>query len=305
MALLLHESKENYDLKMQKHYESSLSNAMTVDVEEYFQVYALSSKIKREDWQWISSRVMESMRRILDLFSEHDVKATFFILGWVAEKHPDLIQEMVDKGHEVASHSYDHQRIDSMDASRFKEDARKSKQIIEDLSGQKVKGYRAPTFSIGLKTPWFFEILAEEGYKYSSSIYPVQHDLYGMPDAPTNSYRPRFVETDFLEIPMTVASILGRHIPVSGGGYFRFMPYPIFKSLTQKAREQYKRPTIFYFHPWEIDVDQPRIYGLPMKSAFRHYFNLGGMEEKLGKLCQDSKWDRMDKVFQIGMNDAS
>lgn len=305
MTFLLHESKENYDLKMQGHYQKSLLNAMTVDVEEYFQVYALSSKINRDDWAWMTSRVVDSMQRILDLFSEHNVKATFFTLGWVAERHPELIKQMVARGHEIASHSYDHQRIDTMDADQFREDARKSKQILEDISGQKVKGYRAPTFSIGHKTPWFFEILAEEGYMYSSSIYPVQHDLYGMPDGPKSSYRPRFIEAPFLEIPMTVMSVFGKNLPVSGGGYFRLMPYPLFQFLTKRARAQNKRPNIFYFHPWEVDPAQPHIHGLPLKAQFRHYYNLGMMEEKLKMLCRDFEWDRMDKVFQIGVTDAS
>ena len=272
------------------------TNAMSVDVEDYFQVAALAAAYPRECWDDQPQRVGRNTHRVLDLFARHGVKATFFTLGWVAERHPDVVRRIVAEGHELASHGYDHRRVTELTAETFRQDLARAKGLLEDLGGVAVRGYRAPSFSIDQRTPWAAECLAATGHQYSSSVYPVQTDHYGMPDAPREPYRPE-ADTDLLELPLATARIANRNLPVAGGGYFRLLPYGLSRRLLERATEQGRRPAIFYFHPWEVDPDQPRARSVGLKSRFRHYVNLGTMEARLDRLLGDFQWDRIDRVF--------
>ena len=272
-----------------------LVNAMTVDVEDYFHVRAFANVLNRETWGLLPSRVEANTDRMLDLFAEKRVCATFFILGWVAERFPQLVRRMARVGHEIASHGYTHQNIDTQTRGEFRDDIRRSKTLLEDIAGTKVRGYRAPTFSIGPKTWWAYEVLAEEGYVYSSSIYPIAHDLYGMPDAPRVPFRPS--SAAFVEIPMTTMRFGKRNFPASGGGYFRLLPYGLSRNAYARINRKEGVPCIFYCHPWEIDPDQPRVSGASFKSRLRHYTNLGLMEGRISRLLDDFAWGRMDEIF--------
>ncbi|WFP50716.1 DUF3473 domain-containing protein [Methylomonas sp. EFPC3] len=271
-------------------------NAMTVDVEDYFQVSAFERHIARDQWDNIPHRVEQNTSRILDLFEQRQVKATFFTLGWVAERYPELIRRIVADGHELASHGYQHTRVTEQTPDQFREDLRLSRNILEDTSGQAVMGYRAASYSIGANNLWALEILQEEGFVYSSSIYPVKHDLYGMPDAPRFAYRPANAP-GLLEIPITTLNLLQRNIPCGGGGFFRLYPYSFSKWAYRYINNYEKQPGIFYFHPWEIDPEQPRREGLSFKTRFRHYLNLGKMHHRLDNLLSDFAWDTMRNVF--------
>ena len=271
-----------------------IANALTVDVEDYFQVSALSPHIQRASWERIPCRVERNVDTILSLLAEARVRATFFTLGWIAERHPALVKRIVAAGHELASHGYGHLRIHEQTEAEFTQDIRRAKALLEDTAGAEVKGYRAPSFSIGKRTLWAFERIAQAGYRYSSSVYPVRHDLYGMPDAPRFPYRPR---ADLLEIPVTTALVLGRNLPAGGGGYFRLLPYAVSRALIRRVNEVDRRPAIFYFHPWEIDPGQPRVPGTSLKTRLRHYVNLRRTEPRLRRLLGDFRWRRMDEVF--------
>jgi len=275
-------------------------HAMTVDVEDYFQVYAFFHCIPRESWERYACRVEANVDRILAQFATAGVSATLFTLGWIAERHPAMVRRIVEAGHELASHGYDHRRVDAMDPAAFRADLRHTRAILEDAGGVAVHGYRAPTFSIGPTTPWAFDIIAEEGHRYSSSVNPVRHDNYGMPDAPRAPYRP--TGGDLWEFPMTTARLFGRNMPCSGGGYFRLLPYALFRRGFEGATEGEGSPGIFYFHPWEVDPGQPRVAGCGWKSRLRHYTNLARMSARLDRLLADLNWDRMDRVFaaQLG-----
>lgn len=272
----------------------SLPNAMSVDVEDYFQVYAFAHCIPRADWDTIPSRVEPCVDRILERFAAAGTHATFFTLGWIAERHPSMVRRIVAAGHELASHGYDHTRADAQDPTAFRADVRRTRFILEDIGGAPVTGYRAATFSIGARNQWAFDVLASEGYRYSSSINPIRHDNYGMPDAPRIPFRPG--DGALWEIPMTTVRVGSRNLPCSGGGYFRLLPYELFRFGLGRANRAGRRG-IFYFHPWEIDAAQPRIGNCGWKSRLRHYTNLGRMEAKLDRLLHDFSWDRMDQVF--------
>lgn len=269
---------------------------MTVDVEDYFQVSAFETHIQRSDWDQLPHRVEQNTWRILDLFAQHQIKATFFTLGWVAERYPRLVRRIVDDGHELASHGYQHIRVSEQTPEQFRDDLRLSKRILEDLGGKPVIGYRAASYSIGAKNLWALEILAEEDFQYSSSIYPVIHDLYGMPDAPRFAFRPENAP-NLLEIPITTLHFLGRNMPCGGGGFFRLYPYQFSKWAYRRLNEKEGQPGIFYFHPWEIDPDQPRQQNLSFKTQFRHYLNLSRMQDRLNHLLDDFAWDTMQNVF--------
>jgi polysaccharide deacetylase family protein (PEP-CTERM system associated) len=287
------------------------THAMTVDVEDYFQVYAFFHCIPRDSWDGYTRRVEANVARILAQFAAAGVSATFFTLGWIAERHPAMVRRIVDAGHELASHGYDHRRVDAMDPVAFREDLRRTRAILEDAGGVVVRGYRAPTFSIGPTTPWAFDIIAETGHHYSSSVNPVRHDNYGMPDAPRVPYQPLARQgahaaagpdgdpgtSGLWEFPMTTARVFGRNLPCSGGGYFRLLPYALFRRGFIAATEGEARPGIFYFHPWEVDPGQPRVPNCGWKSRARHYTNLGQMSGRLDRLLTDFAWDRMDRVF--------
>lgn len=277
-----------------------LVNAMSVDVEDYFQVQALAGAVRREDWDRQPRRVEANTNRILELFDRHGVKATFFTLGWIAERHPTLVRRIVAEGHELASHGSEHRRADHQDADSFRQDVRRSKSLLEDMGGVAVRGYRAPTFSIGHHNLWAFDILASEGYAYSSSVYPVNRDNYGMPDAPRFAFYP-LDGLAFEEYPITTVQLGRRNLPGGGGGFFRLLPYMVSRAAIEQVNGNDRKPAIFYFHPWEIDPQQPRVKPLGLKSRFRHYLNLGKTVGRLERLLADFAWDRMDRVFRPGV----
>lgn len=281
--------------RLRERLNTTITNALTVDVEDYFQVSAFEPHIHRSDWDSIPCRVERNMDRILDLFAEQGVHATFFTLGWVAERYPHLVRRIVDEGHELASHGYEHVRVINQDSAAFQADVTRTKQLLEDLGGVEVKGYRAASYSIGEKNLWALDVLHEAGYRYSSSIYPIKHDLYGMPSAPRFAFRPK--PDGILEIPVTTVMVGGRKLPCGGGGYFRLFPYRLSRWAMKRVNDQDRQACLFYFHPWEIDPDQPRQQGLPLKTRVRHYLNLGRTEGRLRQLLRDFRWDRMDRVF--------
>ena len=272
----------------------AITNALTIDVEDYFQVSAMAPYIARSEWDSRECRVERNVDRILALLDEHDTEATFFTLGWIAERYPQLVRRIVAGGHELASHGHGHERASDLSRAQFSEDITRAKRILEDLGGVAVQGYRAPSFSIGQGNLWAFDCLAEAGYRYSSSIYPIAHDHYGMPDAPRFAHE---VRPGLTEVPVTTLRVGERNYPSSGGGYFRLMPYALSRWMIRRVNAQDQAPAIFYFHPWEIDAGQPRIPGIDAKTRFRHYVNIARMEGKLQALLRDFRWGRMDEVF--------
>lgn len=273
------------------------ANAMTVDVEEYFQVSAFEQHIHFDQWARMPSRVEASTDRILAMFELADVRATFFTLGWVAERHPQLVRRIVAAGHELASHGQNHVRVINQDRETFGADIRRAKAVLEDTGGQAIKGYRAASFSIGATNLWALDELAEAGYVYSSSIYPGTHDAYGMPQAPRFAFHAR--ANGLLEIPVTTVAVAGRRLPCAGGGFFRLYPYSATRAALRRVNRRDGQPTVFYFHPWEIDPEQPRVPGLDAKRRFRHYINIDRVEPRLRRLLSDFRWDRMDRVFPV------
>ena len=273
-----------------------LRNALTIDVEDYFQVSAFAPHIARADWPRLECRVEANIERILLLLDSRRIHATFFTLGWIAERYPAMLRRVADAGHEVASHGYAHLRASEQSAAQFADDVRRSKTILEQITGLAVRGYRAPSFSIGAANLWAFDVLQEAGYRYSSSIYPIRHDHYGMPDAPRFAWRPRGPQ-GMLELPVSTVRLRGRNLPAGGGGYFRLMPYALSRWLLRRINSRDGQAGIFYFHPWELDPGQPRPPGLSAKTRFRHYLNLGRMEARLARLTDDFSWDRMDRIF--------
>ncbi len=271
------------------------TNAMTVDVEDYFQVQAFAGVIDRAAWDTIPCRVEANMDRILQQFDRAGVAATFFTLGWIATRYPSVVRRIVAAGHELASHGYGHARADGQTPDDFRADVRRARDTLQDLGGVAVVGYRAPTFSIGPRNPWAFDVLGEEGYAYSSSVFPVRHDLYGAPDAPRFPYRPG--AAPLVEIPMTTVRLAGRNLPCAGGGYFRLMPYALFRTLLQRFNRVEAAAAVFYFHPWEIDPGQPRVGAASRLSRFRHTVNLRATHGRIERLLRDFAWGRMDHVF--------
>lgn len=268
---------------------------MSVDVEDWFQVQAFAGVIPRADWDALPRRVECNTERVLDAFERAGVRATFFTLGWVAERHPALVRRIAASGHELASHGFGHQLVSEIGEDAFRADVHRAKCVLEDAGGVAVTGYRAPTFSIGPRTPWAHAVLAEEGYLYSSSVFPIRHDLYGAPDAPRGPHRPR--PDGVMELPMTTVRVLGRNLPCAGGGWFRLMPDALFRAGLCRVNGSEARPGIFYFHPWEMDPGQPRVHEAGRLSRFRHTVGLGTMARRLDALLRDFRWDRMDRVF--------
>ncbi len=273
-----------------------IKNAMTCDVEDYFQVSAFAPYIDRASWPARECRVEANIERILAIYERHGVKATFFTLGWIAERYPQMVKQIVAAGHELASHGYGHLRASDQTPAEFSNDIRSAKALLEDIGGQAVLGYRAPSFSIGHANLWALEALHEAGYRYSSSIYPIAHDHYGMPDAPRFAFYPHGPD-GLLEVPVTTVNMFGRNLPAGGGGYFRLLPYALSRWMMQKVNREDGQPALFYFHPWELDPGQPRPEGLDAKSRFRHYVNIERMEGRLEQLARDFAWDRMDRIF--------
>ncbi len=271
-----------------------LRNAMTIDVEDYFQVSAFAPYIARGDWDARECRVERNVDRILALLADNKTHATFFTLGWVAERYPALVRRIVAGGHELASHGYGHERASDLTPEAFRADVSRAKALLEDLGGQPVLGYRAPSFSIGKSNLWAFDVLLETGHRYSSSVYPIQHDHYGMPDSPRFAYP---VREGLLEVPVTTLRLGGRNLPSSGGGYFRLLPYALSRWLIEQVNRRDQQSAVFYFHPWEIDAEQPRIAGIDAKTRFRHYVNIARTEARIAQLLQDFAWGRMDEIF--------
>jgi polysaccharide deacetylase family protein (PEP-CTERM system associated) len=273
-----------------------IHNAMTCDVEDYFQVSAFAPYIDRASWPTRECRVEANMDRILALFERHGVRATFFTLGWIAERYPQVVKRIVAAGHELASHGYGHLRASDQTRAEFANDIRSAKALLEDIGGQAVLGYRAPSFSIGRDNLWALDELLAAGYRYSSSIYPVVHDHYGMPEAPRFAFYPNGTD-GLLEIPITTVQMMGRNLPAGGGGYFRLLPYALSRWMMAKVNRDDGQPALFYFHPWEVDPGQPRPEGLGAKARFRHYINIDRMERRIESLARDFAWDRMDNIF--------
>jgi len=272
-------------------------NGLSVDVEDWFQVGAFEKVIARGDWDGLALRVEDNVLRILDLFAEAGVRATFFTLGWVAERNGSLMRRIVEAGHELASHGYDHARVFTFDRKRFAADIRRARETLEDAGGIAVTGYRAPSFSIDQRTPWAYLELAEQGYAYSSSVAPVAHDHYGWREAPRFAFHP-LPGSDLVEIPVTTATFGGRRLAAGGGGFFRVLPYGFSRWAIRQVNRRDGRPAVFYFHPWEIDPDQPRVPGAPLRSRLRHYTNLERMASKLRDLVREFAWGRMDEIAQ-------
>jgi len=273
------------------------TNALTIDVEDYFQVHAFAGAVRREQWESIPGRVEANTGSFLDLLAEGGAHATFFVLGWVAERHPALIRRIVADGHELASHGWEHVHVHRQTQQEFRADVRRTKALLEEIGGTAVTGYRAASFSIDETTPWAHEILAEEGHRYSSSVYPIRHDHYGSADAPRFPYRPRGT-AGVVELPITTVRLFGRNLPCGGGGYFRLLPYPASRWLMRRVNDGDRQPCIYYCHPWEFDPSQPRMANVGLKARFRHYVNIGRMADRLRMLLDDFAWDRMDHVFQ-------
>ncbi len=275
----------------------AITNALTIDVEDYFQVSAMAPYIPRSEWDKRECRVERNVDLLLAMLARHGVQATFFTLGWVAERYPQLVRRIVAQGHELASHGYGHQRASDLDHAAFREDIVRAKQLLEDIGGVAVQGYRAPSFSIGSGNLWAFDSLQEAGYRYSSSIYPIKHDHYGMPDAPRFAHP---AADGLIEIPVTTLRMRGRNLPSSGGGYFRLLPYALSRWMIGRVNQVDRQPAIFYCHPWEFDPGQPRVPGINLKTRFRHYVNIGRMEQRVDRLLGDFRWGRMDRIFLTG-----
>ena len=271
-----------------------MRNALSVDVEDWFQVGAFEGVIDRGSWNDLPCRVESNVANVLDLFGEAGVKATFFTLGWVAERHPKLIRRIAGEGHEIASHGWDHRRVFTLSESEFRADLQRARSALEDAAGCQVVGYRAPSFSIDERAPWAHAVLAEQGYLYSSSVAPIAHDHYGWRDSPRFAWRP-LPAAELIELPVTTVDIKGRRFGAGGGGFFRILPYALSNWAVGRVNGE-NRPAIFYFHPWEIDPDQPRVGGAPLRSRIRHYTNLKVMRPKLARLLAEHQWGRTDEV---------
>lgn len=273
-----------------------IRNAMTIDVEDYFQVSAFAEVIDRDSWDARECRVEANIDRILGILADGNVQATFFTLGWIAERYPDMVRRIVAGGHELASHGYGHLRASDQSLAEFTDDITRSKKLLEDIGGQVVRGYRAPSFSIGTGNLWALDALHDAGYRYSSSIYPILHDHYGMPDAPRFAFYPNGTD-GLLEVPITTVQFGQRKLPAGGGGYFRLLPYALSRWMMRRVNQVDRQSAIFYFHPWELDPGQPRPPGASAKTRFRHYVNLDRMEGRIKLLTRDFAWDRMDRIF--------
>ena len=271
-------------------------NALTIDVEEYFQVEAFASQIPRESWEGFAPRVAQCVDRALEILARHDVRATFFVMGWVAEKHPGLVRRIADAGHEIGCHSYAHQRIHRLSPEEFREDIRKARGILQDQAGAPVFAYRAPSFSIVRATLWAVDMLAEEGFRFDSSIFPVRHDLYGIPDAERFPHWQHTAQGSRLfEFPPSTVRRFGNNFGVGGGGWMRLAPYGFTRWALRRINESERQPVMVYFHPWELDPDQPRLDG-PLRSRLRHYVNLSTMAGKVDRLLTEFKFAPISKV---------
>jgi polysaccharide deacetylase family protein (PEP-CTERM system associated) len=277
---------------------TAIVNALTIDVEDYFQVSAFDAHVRRGDWDAMPCRVERNVDRILELLAAGGAHATFFTLGWIAERYPAMVRRIAAGGHEVASHGFSHLRARDQPHDAFLADIRLAKAVLEDIAGAEVAGYRAPSFSIGTDNAWAFDCIAEAGYRYSSSIYPIRHDHYGMPDAPRFAHE---IRPGLLEVPVATVRIGESNWPAGGGGYFRLLPYPVSRWSIARINAVDRMPAMFYFHPWELDPEQPRLPGLSIRTRFRHYLNLERTAPRIAQLLDDFHWDRVDRVFPNGI----
>jgi len=275
----------------------TISNALTIDVEDYFQVSGFERDISRDSWDQYPSRVVQNTRRILSLLEYREIKATFFVLGWVADRFPELVHDIDKSGHEIGSHSYWHRLVYNLDPEEFREDLRRSRDVLQAITGKPVTSYRAPSFSITSKSLWALDILAEEGYKIDASVFPIRHHRCGIPDAPTHPYIYESETARLWEFPTSVARIGKTNLPVSGGGYFRLFPYCVTSRLLRRVNQQLTQPFVFYIHPWELDPEQPRLKVSTRAMRFCHYVNLSTTERKLKRLLQEFSCDRLDSVL--------
>jgi polysaccharide deacetylase family protein (PEP-CTERM system associated) len=281
----------------------SIQNALTIDVEDYFQVSGFECGIRREDWSSYPSRVVQNTRHILSILSCRGIKATFFVLGWVADHYRDLVQEIDNAGHEIGSHSYWHRLVYTLSPDAFREDLRRSRDVLQDITGRPVTAYRAPSFSITSKSLWALEILVEEGFKVDASIFPIRHHRCGIPNAPCHPYVHETSSGNIWEFPTSVARIGKANLPVSGGGYFRLFPYYLTSQLLRRVNERSKQPFVFYIHPWELDASQPRLNVSTRTMRFRHYVNLSTTKAKFERALSEFPFDRLDNVLcTCGMN---
>lgn len=271
-----------------------LVNALTIDVEDYFHVSALAPHFPQARWDSVPCRVERNVDRLLGMLADARAHATFFTLGWVAQRHAPMLRRVVAAGHEVASHGYGHERVTQLTPAAFLADLTRAKAVLEDVCGRAILGYRAPSFSISRTNQWAFDCIAQSGHRYSSSVYPVRHDHYGMPEAPRFAWR---VRQDLLEVPVTTSRVLRTNLPAGGGGYFRLLPYCVSHWMIRRVNRIDRQPAVFYFHPWEIDAAQPRVPGTSLRTRFRHYVNLHRTETRLRQLLSDLRWDRLDRVF--------
>jgi polysaccharide deacetylase family protein (PEP-CTERM system associated) len=270
-------------------------HVMTIDVEDYFHVNAFSGVITSANWPTYESRVVRNTERLLELFAEYHARGTFFVLGWVAERHPELVSLIARAGHEVASHSYWHRLVYNMTPDEFREDLRRARDVIESAAGVRVRGFRAPSWSIVDRSLWALDVLAEEGYDYDASVFPVHHDVYGIPDAPRHPHVIHCAAGDVVELPGCTATVGSARVPI-GGGYFRLVPYGVTSWAIRRYAAAERQPAIFYLHPWEIDPDHPRLPG-PLTSRLRHYNQLARTEPRLRCLLQDFTWDSIDRTL--------
>ena len=274
--------------------DDRIVNVLSIDVEDYFHVSAFAGHIEPGGWDAMECRVERNIERILAMLADGGTRATFFALGWIAERYPAIVRRIVDAGHELASHGFAHERASEQERAPFLADIKLAKAILEDIGGSEVRGYRAPSFSIGPSNRWAYDAIAEAGYRYSSSLYPIRHDHYGDPDAPRFAHE---VRQGLLELPVATVRVLRSNFPAGGGGYFRLLPYAVSRWSIRCINARDRQPAIFYFHPWELDPEQPRVPGLSAKSRFRHYVNLRRMAPRLACLLRDFRWDRADRVF--------
>lgn len=273
--------------------DNRLTNAMTVDVEDYFHVTAFANSLSRADWSSQEVRVERNTRQLLEMFDRRNVRATFFVLGWVTERLPGLIRELHQSGHEIACHGLTHELVYKQTPQLFRQETQRSKALLEDITGTKVRGYRAASYSITSQSLWALDILEELGFEYDSSVFPVRHDTYGIPGASRTPFR--VASGRLLEVPLTTVKVLGQNMPCAGGGYFRLLPYGVFRWAMRRANAE-GLPAVFYLHPWEVDPEQPRI-DAPWLSRFRHYTNLHRTAARLEALMDDFRWASMEEVF--------
>jgi polysaccharide deacetylase family protein (PEP-CTERM system associated) len=278
-------------------------NALTVDVEDYYQVESFADIVSRQDWARWESRIERNTYKLLEVFARHNAHGTFFILGWVAERHPRLAREILSAGHEIACHSYDHQFILNQRREDFRADVRRAKTLIEDITGAAVEGYRAPTYSIVEQTLWALEILVEEGFRYDSSIFPIHHDRYGVPGARRFPYVIYCASGEIIEFPPSTTRLAGLNLPMIGGGYFRLLPYPVFQWGLRRINRIEGQSAIFMVHAWEVDPDQPVLPGTPL-NIWRHRINLRLTESRLERLLGEFRFAPVRDVLRLGVATA-